>query len=379
MERKNDLMKKKTLHLITALILVLALVLTACGGEKRTSTTAADAAAATEAAKEATEAKQADKEEPEKADEDADKADEADEDAAESFSVALVLPGSVNDEGWNAIAYRGLKLIEEDGFKVNYNENTVKSDYEAVFRGYAEQGYDLIIGHGFEFFDPAVNVSKSFPETMFAVTSWTEAAPPNVAAINTNTTDTGFMSGVLAAKMTKSKIVAMIAGQEIPGITRYVDGFKQGVAYVDPEIKVLSTSTGSLTDTAMMKEVANEMIQQGADIIAPNGDQSAVGAFEAVNEAAEGIYVIGCNGDQSPLAPERTLSSSMIDFPGALRQVAHMAQEGALEADVYIFGAEQGSVRMADYLDVVPQDVRDYMDEVLEKFKKGEMDVEYPS
>lgn len=292
------------------------------------------------------------------------------------YKVALVLPGTINDEGWNATAYHGLELIKEAGFETAFSENVKTSDYEAVYRGYASKGYNLIIGHGFEFLDPAKAVMADFPNTMFAVTSTFEYAEPNVFAMDTNSSDAGFLAGVLAAKMTKTKVVGVPCGLEIPGIIRYATGFKQGAEYVDPEIKVLSSYTGSSSDTAQLKELTAAMVKQGADILAPNADQAGLGAFEYVKENKD-LRIIGVYGDQKALAPEQTLTSAIIDMPGAIEQIAELGFKGQLEAKAYVFGIKEGSVWLTDFSSDVPQDVQDLLKDVIEKIKNGEIEVKY--
>ena len=36
------------------------------------------------------------------------------ESGADSFKVALLIPGDINDGGWNSLAYAGLKSIEKE-------------------------------------------------------------------------------------------------------------------------------------------------------------------------------------------------------------------------------------------------------------------------
>jgi basic membrane protein A len=67
------------------------------------------------------------------------------------LKVALCVTGSVNDGGWSQSAYEGLRMAEKElGVKVAYTENVQVPDMEATFVDYASQGYDLIIGHGFQ-------------------------------------------------------------------------------------------------------------------------------------------------------------------------------------------------------------------------------------
>jgi len=76
--------------------------------------------------------------------------------------VALLLSGPANDQGWNATAVDGLNAIKEKfGLETTYQENVQVADMEAAFSDYANQGCYLIIGHGFQFGEPAAKVSAN--------------------------------------------------------------------------------------------------------------------------------------------------------------------------------------------------------------------------
>ena len=79
------------------------------------------------------------------------------EDSAEdTLKIACMLPGPANDGGWNTLMYNSLKHQESVyGAEIAYTERTPASDYEEIYRGYAEAGFDIIFGHGFEFGEPA--------------------------------------------------------------------------------------------------------------------------------------------------------------------------------------------------------------------------------
>ena len=84
-----------------------------------------------------------------------------------TYKVALCLSGAANDMGWCQSAYDGLKLLEADyGCEVTYTENLTPNDIEAAFADYAASGYDVVIGHGYEFGDPAVDVAEQYPDTI---------------------------------------------------------------------------------------------------------------------------------------------------------------------------------------------------------------------
>src|SRR5207237_1589536 len=66
--------------------------------------------------------------------------------------VALLTPGPIPDQSWNAGAYAGLMRIKDSlGAQVSHIQTKTPADFEENFRQYGAQGYDLVFGHGFEF------------------------------------------------------------------------------------------------------------------------------------------------------------------------------------------------------------------------------------
>ncbi|MCF6335054.1 MAG: BMP family ABC transporter substrate-binding protein, partial [Spirochaetales bacterium] len=62
------------------------------------------------------------------------------------LKVAILLPGVITDQGWNTLAYNALKAMEKNlDAEIAYTENTPASDYEELFRGYANAGFDVIM------------------------------------------------------------------------------------------------------------------------------------------------------------------------------------------------------------------------------------------
>lgn len=84
------------------------------------------------------------------------------------YRVAMVMTGPINDAGWNASAHDGLmKAQKELGVEVAFTENVAAPDWETAIRDYGDQGYDLIICHGFQLTDATKNVAPDYPDQMF--------------------------------------------------------------------------------------------------------------------------------------------------------------------------------------------------------------------
>jgi basic membrane lipoprotein Med (substrate-binding protein (PBP1-ABC) superfamily) len=88
-------------------------------------------------------------------------------------SVALLLSGGITDGGWSQLAYNGLKELKaRHGFKTAYAENISIAQMDQVARGYSDDGFDLIIGHGVEFSSTLLEVAPDYPSQHYFVTSF---------------------------------------------------------------------------------------------------------------------------------------------------------------------------------------------------------------
>ncbi len=294
----------------------------------------------------------------------------------EKLKVALLLPGNISDQGWNATAYNGLKLIEKDlGAEIAYMEKVPQSDFEEVFRRYAQEKYRIIFGHGFQFGDAAKKVAQDFKETWFIVTSTTIFQEPNVASLNNDAHQAGFLCGALSALITQKKIVGVVAGMNIPSISKYVEGFEAGVKYIDPSITVLSGFTGDFYDAAKAREMAVAFINQGADVVSHNADQAGLGVIEAVKE--RNVKTIGAISDQAHLAPEQMVNSVTQDLSLAYKLIVEKILDGTIEPKSYFMGVNEGTVGLAgwhNFESVIPQAVKDRMNQIIEDIKSGVLD-----
>lgn len=293
------------------------------------------------------------------------------------IKVALLLPGPINDMSWNAAAYQALMRAKEKlGAEVAYTENVAASDMEEFFRGYASKGYDMVIGHGYQFGDAGRKVAKEFPKTWFVFTSANFEQPPNVASVNPVNTHHGFVAGALAAMLTKSKVVGAFQGMEIPPCQGIIEGFKQGVAYIDPKVKVLTAFTGNFDDVAKAKETALTMIAEGADIVSVGSNQLAIGGIHACRE--KGVLAIGMNVDQNSLAPDTVVNSIIQDVPFAIESLIAKMKDGTLEPKYYPMSFKEGGLRLSPwhgFESKVPQEVKDKLNEIIEGLGSGKINV----
>ncbi|MDR3145674.1 MAG: BMP family protein [Treponema sp.] len=290
-----------------------------------------------------------------------------------SFRIGLLLPGPVNDGGWNASAYEGLAEIKAKyNCETSYQESVPPSNYEEIFRTYASQGYDIVFGHGYEFGDAAIKVAAEFPQVKFCVTSTEISAAPNVSSMRNNYQEMGYLMGVVAATMSKTRTVGALGGMDIPSISDALWAFEAGVKATDPDIRVFSVMTGSFEDVAKAKESTLSMIEQGADIVFHDADQSGFGVFEACKE--QGVLALGAIADQGEIAPDTILTSGICTVAAGMRAVVDLIIEGTWEPRAYLMGAAQDAVAVAPFRQFdsqVPQSLKDTLAKLLADMKSG--------
>ncbi|RME84115.1 MAG: BMP family ABC transporter substrate-binding protein [Caldilineae bacterium] len=249
----------------------------------------------------------------------------------EVFKVGLLSPGSVNDEGWNSIAYHAMLRIQDElGAEMSYVElEQDPASFEKAFRDYASQGYDMILGHGFEFQDAALTVAPEYPDTYFFISS-SRVFENNVIGLNTDSSQPFYLMGVIAAMMAPEG-AGFVGGMEIPPISEALTGFINGAHSVNPDYPVASTFIGNFTDAAAAKEAALSMIAQGARFVVPDADVAGLGVFQAVAESGPDVYTFGAFGDFTDKAPDNILGNYLADYGQGIVNIAKAVKEGTFE------------------------------------------------
>lgn len=266
-------------------------------------------------------------------------------DAERPFRVALLTPGPISDQSWNAGAYEGLMRIRDSlGAQVSHIQTRTPAEFEENFRQYGAQGYSLVFGHGFEFQDAARRVGPEYPDTKYVVTSAT-ATGENVAGIHFSFADASYLAGMLAGAMTKSGIIGAIGGTELPPVRESFVAFEAGAKRANPRVRMLTAFIGNWDDASAGKELALAQIARGADVIFQNADAGGLGVFQAARER-RGVYVFGSNSNQNHVAPDVTLGSVVIDLPHAFLTVAREVRSGSFRPRVIELGTSTEVVRL---------------------------------
>jgi len=259
-----------------------------------------------------------------------------------AFKVALLSPGPVSDAGWNALAYEGLLGIRDQlGAEIAQIETKTPAEFEEGFRDFAQRGFQLVFGHGFEFQDAAAAVAPDFPSTVFITTSG-NTVRANVAPLRFMLEESTYLAGMLAASMSKSGKLGVVGGMEIPSVKSTVIAFTAGAKAVRPDISIATSYIGNWEDVGAAKEAALAHVQQGCDFLFHNADAAGLGVFRAAQESK--VFAFGSNKNQNDIAPDVIIASAVADIPRGFLTVAREVKEGRFVGKVERLGMKEGVV-----------------------------------
>ncbi len=297
-------------------------------------------------------------------------APKADAPKTQKLKIALVLPSTVDDMAWAQSMFEALKKMQsqsKDGIELAVSERMGKPvDAGAAIRQYATQGFDIIIAHGAQYQSVVKEIAPEFPKITFAYGTGFQTGP-NIFAYDPQAQEGAYVLGVLAAKMSKSKIVGIVGPVEAGDAIKYNKGFMLGVAAAGGDVKTRIAYTGSFNEIVKAGEIAKTHMDAGADLLT-GSSQQAVGAIKAVAGKA-GTYWLSTDMDQSAVAPDAVLASQVYNWEKVLTKMIDLRKSGTL-------GGQHLTLSFADgMLDLkynpklegkIPQDVK----ALVEKTKK---------
>lgn len=295
--------------------------------------------------------------------------------ADKPLKVALVLPGPITDGTFNSAANKGIEAAKAKyKIEVSIRENTAFAEVEEALLAYARDGYDVVIGHGFQFAEPAMKIHKEFPKTWFIVNTAKVAEAPNLASFDNRWGDAGYIAGAVAALVSKSGKVGHIGGIPVPVIEEYNEGFASGAKRMNPSIEVLSAYVGSFSDVAKGKEVTLSQIERGADVVTSTGNENVLGTINAAKE--KGVMAIGTAFDAAGLAPDTIVTTALINMHVNIDMAIGKVLDGSIEPKNYLLGLNEGGIGLAPYGNFdakIPADAKAKISQLIEDIKAGKV------
>jgi basic membrane protein A len=336
---------KTTLRLL-ALLAVISLIAAACGDDDDTTTTAA--AAATTAASTATTAASADP----------------------CVRVGVLINLDRNDGGWNEAHYRGGEYLQEQipCAEVTILENMAETpETEAVMRGLADDGYDLIFATSFGLMDFTERVAADYPDVIFEHASGYKSAE-NFSNYVGAQYEAAYLTGMALGAMTETNKMGYVGPFATPDVLRDLNGVVQGAREISPDIEVQMIWVSNWFDPTNETQAAQTLIDDGADVLFYGTSSPAIPTV--ADEA--GIHWVATNGLAERVAPDSFIAGTNYVWGNYMVEATQAVIDGTWVSEPYWGNMADGFITLSCCGPDVPEDVIELMKEREEQIKSGE-------
>jgi basic membrane protein A len=275
---------------------------------------------------------------------------------APSIKAAVVTDvGGLNDKGFNALAYKGLKDSEKqlgvDGRVLISKSN---GDYIPNMTTAAQQGNKVVVANGYLMADALDTVASKLPNTNFAIIDYSalelKHKPKNVQGLLFKEQEAGYLVGYLAglwAKDNDAKTISTVGGQKIPPVDHYIAGYQAGAKAANPGIQFLNGYSQTFVDQAPCKEIALDQISKGSKVVFEVAGNCGLGALDAAKE--KDVQSIGVDNDLSYLGPH-VMTSALKKVDIAVFNAIKREQQGQFKgANDVVATVKNGGVGIGKY------------------------------
>ncbi|WP_341678451.1 BMP family protein [Niveibacterium sp. SC-1] len=249
--------------------------------------------------------------------------------AQTKLKVAAIYTVPVEQQ-WVSRIHKALEAAKSRGeIEYVFSENTANADYERVMRQYAEQGNGLIVGESFAVEAAARKVAKDYPKVAFLMGSSGKPQAPNFSVFDNYIQEPAYLTGMIAAGVSKSGQIGMVGGYPIPEVNRLMHAFMAGAQEINPKVKFTVSFIGSWFDPPKAKEAAFAMIDKGADVLYAE----RFGVSDAAKE--RGKLAIGNVINTQDKYPDTVVASALWNMEPTIDAALAKVKTGKFAAEDY--------------------------------------------
>lgn len=238
------------------------------------------------------------------------------EKTAKDYKIVLLLPGQVNDQAWNASNYSGVvECNAKLGTAMEFVESVQPQDFESAFREYGEKGYDIVMAAGSQFDEACTRVAPQYPATRYMIVNGNAATSPNMSPLFPKEYEASYLAGIVAGYLTKTGKFGLIGGEANQAMVNLMAVYGKTAVEIAKNRGISDASynlayANSWSDIAKGKQMGENMIDQGADVMFAYANELGLGVINAAKE--KGKYHVGYASDQTKIDPNTVVAS--IDF-----------------------------------------------------------------
>lgn len=305
--------------------------------------------------------------------------------------VALI-SDTIGTEQFILQAYNAVKdAADKYGFQWTSIECTDTAAWEENTRAASNEGYDLIIGIGWQAGDPFSEAADEFENTKYAVID-TTAANDKVTSIGFNEAEGSYVLGAMIAKaFPNESLYGYVSSFQTQATYKYRYGFSEGVKSINPDAKFMYNYTNSYSDTSLTYEYALQQKAAGANFIFGGVSASAnSGIYQAALELEKKgtpIYTTGLSIDQTTADNKYIIGGLIKNTAACVNTIVDDFLAGELKSGAQTLGLKEGAFGVVGVSpeemnyrnsDILTDEVISVGKETADKFISGELTIEVP-
>ncbi|GAB2555327.1 BMP family lipoprotein [Leucobacter ruminantium] len=278
--------------------------------------------------------------------------------------------GGFDDKSFNQLSYEGAKqAADEIGVDLKSVESNSETDFGPNLESLVGEGCNAVVSVGFALSAATVESATANPDVDYILVD--DAADndfdgnkdaENVKPLLYDTSQAAFLAGYLAAGQSEAGKVGTFGGMEFPTVTIFMDGFAQGVKHynevkgTDVQVvgwdseKETGSFTGGFEANQDAKSTAQNILDQGVDVLLPVGGPIYQSALQAIKESGRDVALIGTDADlfeTDPSTQDFVLTSILKDMHLSTYEAVMSSADGKFDPESYIGTLENEGVGIA--------------------------------
>ena len=305
--------------------------------------------------------------------------------------------GGIDDRSFNAAAWAGLQAAQQDGLaQVSYVQSKSESDYGPNLTALVNKHCGLIVSVGSQLQTATEDAAKQYPNQHFAIVDG-PGNGKNLRGLQFNVAQSSFLAGYLAAGFSTSGKVATFGGQKFDSVTSHMDGFWEGVQYYNSvkhtNVAVLGWNektqqgsfAGSFTDQTKGRQITQNFIQQGADVIYEVAGGAGLGAPPAAEATHGKVAIIWVDSDGYVTTPQYQdvfLTTVAKNVEGAVKETVEAVAKGQFTSTDYLGTLANNGTELSPfhaYASKVSQPLQAELAQVKQDIMSGKITITSPA
>ena len=235
-----------------------------------------------------------------------------------TIPVGFIYVGPKEDYGYNQAHAEGAALMVKDALWIKLIEEASVPETTAVeetMRNMIEQdGVKILFPTSWGYFDPySLKMAKEHPDVQLFHPNHPlqNSYPRNVGSYFSSLIEPAYLTGIVAAHMSKTRKLGFVIPKPIPLVLQEVNSFALGAHSVTPDTTIQIIITGDWSLPIKEAEATNSLVDQNVDVIISRVDNQKVVITTAEQR---GVFSCGYHINQTSVAPKGYLTGVEWDW-----------------------------------------------------------------